>query len=277
MVGFEVITPGRTTKISRGATLIHSAFHIDSPSVTLVARTHQDATPELTYLPPGLAYNSGDRSPHLHKKLQLLDTLSMTGHAIYTDAVRAAIEVGDFFNDFAVLIRAGGHDIDEALFQSFAEQLRRKHRDFVAIDTAVLAAFEERRRFRLVRCRHILQAPDERLFLALLLCFNESVKILEAAINYVGKHDAACELIAAGVSRLVGGDADRQALARAAALILLEAGSEDGFLTVVTKLTSSDLSSDQAKKMRQFFRQVSGHPLLKPLFSGMPKLAALEA
>ena len=59
MEHFEILQTGRTVPIPHGATLIHSAFHVDSPSVTLVVRTEQDEVPELTYLPPGVGLQFG--------------------------------------------------------------------------------------------------------------------------------------------------------------------------------------------------------------------------
>ncbi|HTK76962.1 MAG TPA: hypothetical protein VL371_16970, partial [Gemmataceae bacterium] len=53
----ELLEAGRTVPIVSGPQAIHSLFHLDSPSVTVVVRTQHDpgTGPQLNYLPPHIA------------------------------------------------------------------------------------------------------------------------------------------------------------------------------------------------------------------------------
>jgi hypothetical protein len=76
----ELLDTGRTVAIASGPQAIHSLFHLDSPSVTVVVRTQHDpgTGPQFNYLPPHIAFD-----PHFSDKLtmrrkQLLDVLAHT-------------------------------------------------------------------------------------------------------------------------------------------------------------------------------------------------------
>jgi len=263
---FEILQAGRTAPIPYGASLIHSAFHIDSPSVTLVVRTEQDKIPELTYLPPGVAYDSADRGAALHKKLQLLDTLATTHHPKYGAAVDAAIMAGDAYDGLAVLIRAGGHAIDDVAFRGFADRLRTRHRNRHGIETIVRAGFAERRRIRLVQSRHAMTDPDSRVFLAALLSFSDRDALFAGLADYAGSAGAVHDMIASGVARLFGGDAERELLARTAVSTKLAGGPENAFVEAVSTMRDTGVSEKETEGLVRFYRQLTEHWLLTPLF-----------
>jgi hypothetical protein len=262
----DLLQPGEATEIPQGAALIHSVFHVENPSVTLVIRTHQDDAPELTYLPPGLAYDTAARSPALHKKLELLDTLATTGHPLYLAALKGILGSGDLYHDLALLIRLGGHEIDPALYDSAASALRERHADFPGIGTVLSAAAEERRRCRLVARRGALQTAEDRIVLALLLSCDSPAELLDVATGHAGGRDAALDLLSASAGRLVGGDGNRQALVRAAVLTGLEGGAGPDFINVVSNITDSFIGDTEHAALRRFFDTVLSNPLLAPMF-----------
>src|SRR5688572_29817192 len=57
MKKMEILESGRTVPIISGGRTIHSLFHLDSPSVTVVVRTQHDpgTGPQFNYLPPHVA------------------------------------------------------------------------------------------------------------------------------------------------------------------------------------------------------------------------------
>jgi hypothetical protein len=266
MAQFELLRAGSTARIPRGAGLIHSAFHLDSPTVTLVVRTEQHQAPELTYLPPGVAYDTADRGAALHKKLQLLDMLAVTAHPGYAATVAAAIAAGDLYDGLAVLIRTGSHSIGDSTFRGFAEKLRMRHSDCGEIETVINAGYAERRRIRLVRSRHSMVDADSRFFLGAMLCFTDRAALLDALTRYAGNVEAACDLIATGVGRLFVGNGDREILARAAANVRLRGGPARSFVETVAAMRSGDLANEEEKDLIRFYRQLTGHWLLSPLF-----------
>ncbi len=263
---FELLATGSTAQIPNGSDLIHSAFHIDSPSITLVARRGQDEVPELTYLPPGVAYDTAVRGTALHKKLQLLDTLAITSHPGYVHAVEAAIEAGDVYDGLAVLIRAGGHAIDDQTFANIADRLRARHADRDGIDTVVQAGFAECRRIRLVHSRHSMTDPHSRFFLAALLCFTDRDALIAALTDYAGTSRAAHDLIACSIGQLFGGNRDREILAQAAASVKLAGRPATSFVETVATMRTGDLTEKEEEALIRFYRQLSEHWLLSPLF-----------
>jgi hypothetical protein len=266
MADFAVLEAGHPIEIPHGDRLIHSAFHIDSPSITLVVRTSQDQTPELTYLPPGVSYDTADRSASLHKKLQLLDTLAATQHSGYAEAVEATITAGDVYDGLAVLVRTGAHAIADPIFDKFAGRLREQHGNRDGIAIIVQAAYAERRRIRLVQSRKAMTDRDSRVLLAMLLCFDDRDAVLAAISEYAGNVQAAIDLIAAGVGRLFGVDADRELLARTAARVKLAGHAEAAFVQAIATIQDSTLSDEEETGLHRFYRQVTGHWLVAPLF-----------
>src|SRR3954449_11680736 len=84
-----LLETGSTVPIGSGQKDIHSLFHLDSPSVTVVVRTQHDpgTGPQFNYLPPHIAID-----PHFSDKLtmrrkQLLDVLQQADDAGYADLV----------------------------------------------------------------------------------------------------------------------------------------------------------------------------------------------
>lgn len=260
----EILNNSSTVKIPRGSSLIHSAFHLDSPSMTLVARTHQTADPELTYLPPGVAYDPSARSSSLHKRLQLLDTLSLTGHESYCDCIQAAIDNSNLYDGMAIVMRAGSHRVDEPTFRSLAERLRDLHG--MKVSPVISALIEERRRSSIVRLRATVTDEESRFFLASLMSFTCRTDLLAAVVQRYGDATIAREHIAKGVSSLLGGgDRDRQIITRAAVDAMLDNVPIWSFAERAARVWHRSITVDEGVKLSTFYEQLMKHPLLSPL------------
>src|SRR3954464_8271071 len=105
MKKMEILETGRTVPIISGPQNIHSLFHLDSPSLTVVVRTQHDpgTGPQFNYLPPHIAID-----PHFSDKLtmrrkQLLDVLEQTQDPGYAELVSEMIAELDFERGFSVL------------------------------------------------------------------------------------------------------------------------------------------------------------------------------
>ncbi len=80
LIDLEVLHAGDTRVISRGNAFIHSLFHMDRPSVTIVIRTITDdpaAEVQYDYRWPGLAHDPFHRHAPTIRKLQYLRMLRM--------------------------------------------------------------------------------------------------------------------------------------------------------------------------------------------------------
>src|SRR4051812_9413247 len=111
MKKMELLETGRTVPILSGQRDIHSLFHLDSPSVTVVVRTQHDpgTGPQFNYLPPHIAID-----PHFSDKLtmrrkQLLDVLEQVEDTGYADLVTEMIGELDFERGFSILYHCMGY------------------------------------------------------------------------------------------------------------------------------------------------------------------------
>jgi hypothetical protein len=268
----ELLDDSTTVLIPQGSALIHSAFHLDSPSMTLVVRTHQTADPELTYLPPGIAYDSAARTPGLIKRIQMLDTLNETSHESYLECVHAAITHADVSDGMNIVMRQGSHRVDDRTFLRFLDHLGSLHGS--GIDPLLSALVEERRRSSIVRRRAMVVDRDTRFFLAILLSFSARSDLLHAMAQRYGDEDAARDRTAAGVSSLIGGDDDRRFVIATAARAMLEDVPAPTFPRWVAALWDRTLTVDEEAKLERLYQQLSAHPFLTPLLKVPPHARA---
>lgn len=164
----ELLREGDVRPIAYGTGMIHSLFHLESPSVTLVLR---DRVPgggvQLRYHAPGLGIESPIRDPVLVRRLQVLQALDAIDKNSALEGALALISRGDLLVGFHVLLHWNWfHDRGERL-DAVANRLMQRHGASVGFVPELIA--EERRQFSIRQRRKMLQAPEHRLFLALLL------------------------------------------------------------------------------------------------------------
>src|SRR4051812_18464061 len=85
----DLLETGRTVPIISGQQTIHSLFHLDSPSVTVVVRTQHDpgTGPQFNYMPPHMAVDPDFNDKLMTRRNQLLDVLEQSGNAEYGELV----------------------------------------------------------------------------------------------------------------------------------------------------------------------------------------------
>src|SRR3954466_12580806 len=105
MKNIELLEAGRTVPIVSGPKAIHSLFHLDSPSVTVVVRTQHDpgTGPQFNYLPPHIAIAPHFSDTLMMRRKQLLDVLEQSGDSDYVELVSEMIADLDFERGFSVL------------------------------------------------------------------------------------------------------------------------------------------------------------------------------
>jgi len=169
MKKMELLEAGRTVPIVSGPQTIHSLFHLDSPSVTVVVRTQNDpgTGPQFNYLPPHVAFDPTFSDKLTMRRKQLLDVLEQVGDAGYAELVAEMITELDFERGFSILYHCM-HYLQE--LEQWVPALRvfeKKHGKLAAGVGATLQ--EDARRSVIKGLRSTIIEPEHRFFLALLM------------------------------------------------------------------------------------------------------------
>jgi hypothetical protein len=178
----ELLETGRTVPITSGQECIHSLFHLDTPSVTVVVRTHHDpgTGPQYNYLPPHIAIDPIHADSLTMRRKQLLDVLENLDHPSYALQVNEMIESLDFERGFHTL----HHAMDRLQFlgewESVLAIFQEKHGNLAKRVPATLA--ENLRRETIFQMRYHIDNPEHRFFLALLMNVQNS-KDIQALIT----------------------------------------------------------------------------------------------
>ena len=169
MKQIELLETGRTVPITSGRENIHSLFHLDTPSVTVVVRTHNDpgTGPQFNYLPPHIAIDPLHTDTLTMRRKELLSVLESLDDPGYATLVGEMVESLDFERGFHILHHAMGRlqELDE--WESVLAVFQNRHGELAMGVPATLA--ECLRRETISRMRYHINDPDHRFFLALLL------------------------------------------------------------------------------------------------------------
>lgn len=165
----ELLETGRTVPITSGRECIHSLFHLDTPSVTVVIRTHNDpgTGPQFNYLPPHIAIDPLQADALTTRRKQLLEVLEATGDPAYQTLVRNMVENLDFERGFHILRHSIAYLQNLDGWDSVFEAFQKRHGELATGVPETLA--ECLRRETVSQMRHHIDDPDHRFFLALLM------------------------------------------------------------------------------------------------------------
>jgi hypothetical protein len=169
MTQIEILETGRTVPIASGHHTIHSLFHLDSPSVTVVVRTQHDpgTGPQFNYLPPGLAIDPLHSDLLTVRRTQLLDVLEQTEDPSYADLVIEMLADLDFERGFYILQHCLEHLRELGQWRAAMNLFQKKHG---ALATTVEATLDEEVRRNVIKSmRSSILEPEHRFFLALLM------------------------------------------------------------------------------------------------------------
>ncbi len=169
MKKMELLEAGRTVPIISGQQTIHSLFHLDSPSVTVVVRTQHDpgTGPQLNYLPPHVAIDPHYNDALMTRRRQLLDVLEQSQDPGYADLVMEMITTLDFERGFHVLQHSMDYLQHLGAWGPAIKRFEKKHGGLAAGVAVTLA--EDRRRSVIKGLRSSITEPEHRFFLALLM------------------------------------------------------------------------------------------------------------
>ncbi|MFT5905846.1 MAG: hypothetical protein ACI9E1_001451 [Cryomorphaceae bacterium] len=173
----ELLETGRTVPITSGRECIHSLFHLDTPSVTVVVRTHHDpgTGPQYNYLPPHIAIDPVHADSLTMRRKQLLDVLENLDHPSYVAHVSEMIEDLDFERGFHTLHHAMDRLQSLGEWESVMAIFQKRHGELASGVPATLA--ENLRRETISQMRYHVDNPEHRFFLALLMNVQNSKDI----------------------------------------------------------------------------------------------------
>lgn len=176
-----LLTKGDVREIVPGSRYIHSLFHLDRPSVSLIIRTHQSLSglPQYNYLRPFIAFDPFFKDPAMIRKKQVVELLLGIAHPESDSLISDFVRSSDFQTTFLLLEKAYDHLCGKDLpreqdplknsgrFQALIEKARERHGALV--DLLLPVYQEQQRQLEIVSYRSNIKNKDQRFFLALLL------------------------------------------------------------------------------------------------------------
>ncbi|HUS96732.1 MAG TPA: hypothetical protein VMX97_08345 [Hyphomicrobiaceae bacterium] len=182
---------GDIRRIHPGSRFIHSLFHLERPSATIVIRSNDapSAPVQYKYLKPHLAIDPFLDEPWMIRKVQTVSLLLRMEHPEADQMIFDLLDTADFHTTFSVLDTAfmflGRNELEELFqvsksadrFQAMLDRARRRHG---ALADLLPAVFDEKlRQADIVKRRGLIEGADHRFFLALLLNVPERTKALD--------------------------------------------------------------------------------------------------
>jgi len=245
----SLLTTGAVEPIVGGSELIHSVFHLPSPSVTIVVRTFHDVEhlPQYDYFHPHIAVSSEYRDARLRRRRQVLQLCADVYPTRYEELAVAAIRHGDLLTAYMVLLDAVAPMRLSNSYGRLADAARDRHGEVV--DKLIAAAEEHDRREVIAKCRRDVVDSDLRFFLALLLNVPSREWILRLlqerypGTNIRNKVVDLASNLAPAIFGVEFEDLDRLLFRH-----LLDRASADDVLT----LLESDYSVDEVASQREF-------------------------
>lgn len=162
----EILRTGDVRRIERGRAGIHSLFHLEQPSVTLVVRTYAlDGARQLRFTRPGLAFDPFFTQNMLGRRMEALVALHKTDPSRAFDEARRLVTELDHMRGLVVLRKWFEVDRVHRLADLIDAYERR-----IGTEGLVRAHFADMANERdLVMRRQLLTQPRHRLYLALML------------------------------------------------------------------------------------------------------------
>jgi len=165
----QLLETGVTVPIVSGAGCIHALFHLDTPSLTVVIRTHTDpgTGPQFTYLPPHLAVDPFYSDALTTRRKQLLDVLEKTESPEYAELIGKMVADLDFERGFFILQNCMTHLVNIGEWEEVWDVFAAKHGSLADYVEPTLEGIV--RRDAIVALRGSVGDAEHRFFLALLL------------------------------------------------------------------------------------------------------------
>jgi hypothetical protein len=214
---FKILRKGDIEPIRGGTDLIHSTFHLDMPSITIVIRTYTDVEhyPQYSYYRPYLALDEFYEDPEAVRRTQILMFLDQIKSPRFDETAARAIESSNLFVAYRVLRHLRFAPAGMTNFDHWVDLARKRHGPVI---DRLRVVIEELERVSVIRSRRALVASkDQRFFLALLMNLPSRESILSVVENHFPQCDPkelvaqwACELSGKDVCGIDFNDLNRQ-------------------------------------------------------------------
>ena len=177
----EILERGDVQEIKSGRRYIHSLFHLDQPSATIVVRTDRSPLdlPQFSYHKPCLAIDPFFEQEETTKKLQAMSAAVHTKHENADDLISEWMNASDLQTTFLILSQLRGlfrsNQLDHMFrpdaaalrFEKFLDIAARRHGSNGEIFRPVFARMDMLD--EIVKRRGYVTNPEHRFFMALLL------------------------------------------------------------------------------------------------------------
>lgn len=174
-----VLTRGTIEPIHSGDGLIHSVFHLEMPSVSVVLRTHRDAEAgvQYKYLRPHLAFDPLFTNAETTRRVQILSLLDRLESPRYADIASGMLERADCLEAFEILnVSRSQREKAPDVFERLITTARARHG--ARVDMLLPVLEEADREAVLITRRETITDPDHRFLLALLINLPDRDSIL---------------------------------------------------------------------------------------------------
>jgi hypothetical protein len=177
----ELLEVGDTQEIWGGRQYIHSLFHLDQPSATIVVRTTSSPLdlPQYSYHKPGLAADPFFERDDITKKVQTISALIRVSRPDTDEQIANLLEASDLHTSFLYLSHLRGFlrsnhiaqlfklEEPKARFDKFLNLVIDKHGKTAEILRPVFAHIDMQD--EIVNRRAYVTQPEHRFFIALLM------------------------------------------------------------------------------------------------------------
>jgi hypothetical protein len=198
----QILEKGMTQEIWHGRQYIHSLFHLDEPSTTIVVRTHRSPLepPQFNYYKPGLALDPFFDDDTAIKKRQIVMALLQARRPEADDLIATLLGESDFQTNFTLLShlrsvlnndqieRAFGVETGKQRFERFFAIVEKRHGKTAEILRPVFDYMDFNG--QLIDKRKFVAEPEQRFLFALLLNIDDREHILEIVRQRYPDEDA---------------------------------------------------------------------------------------
>jgi len=187
----ELLRQGDTRRILPGRAGVHSLFHLDHPSTTIVVRTHNDPShrPQLYYVAPHVAIDGFFHDRSLKLRQRCLSAAWRMDPDRLEPLTEAAIADADPMRLFVLLSSYADLEPDPERRHGFYARIRPRHG--AVLDALVPSIESEQRQKEIHRRRNEIREPEHRFFLAMLLNCPDRADVLALARARVPDRDPA--------------------------------------------------------------------------------------
>lgn len=177
----ELLDRGQVQEIWAGSGYIHSLFHLEQPSATIVVRTDRSpiSLPQLQYHKPGFAVDPFFEQDTLIKKIQAMSTLLRAQRPEADSLISDMLTGADLHTSYQILAHVRHYldadslssifklDAPTTRFNKFLDIVIERHGKTAEILREVFA--HQKRVDEIMRLRGYVSQPELRFFMALLL------------------------------------------------------------------------------------------------------------